>query len=162
MPQLRGDDLAAAVLLESPQLPVVLMTGFAEEPTAVGVGPAAGQSPQGSVRLLAKPFAAADLLARLAEALAAAPQPGGGSPAPSAPTDRRPLRPATAAVTTVPARGQDRRARLRARTAGQREAERGEHPALPTPRTSAGPSPACRRSMFRKAFADGKSKVRAT
>jgi CheY-like chemotaxis protein len=77
MPQLRGDDLAAAVLLESPQLPVVLMTGFAEEPTAVGVGPAAGQSPQGSVRLLAKPFAAADLLARLAEALAAAPQPGG-------------------------------------------------------------------------------------
>jgi CheY-like chemotaxis protein len=39
MPQLRGDDLAAAVLAEAPHLPVVLMTGFAEEPTALGVAP---------------------------------------------------------------------------------------------------------------------------
>jgi signal transduction histidine kinase/ActR/RegA family two-component response regulator len=77
MPQLRGDDLAAAVLIEAPQLPVVLMTGFAEEPTGVGVSAATGQPVPPSVRLLPKPFAAAELLARVHEALAAAPGPGG-------------------------------------------------------------------------------------
>jgi nitrogen-specific signal transduction histidine kinase len=82
MPQLRGDDLAAAVLAEAPHLPVVLMTGFAEEPTALGAAPAppapSGGSATGpAVRLLAKPFAAAELLGRLGDALAAAPRPGG-------------------------------------------------------------------------------------
>jgi nitrogen-specific signal transduction histidine kinase/CheY-like chemotaxis protein len=82
MPQLRGDDLAAAVLAEAPHLPVVLMTGFAEEPTALGVAPvtpapAGGAATGPAVRLLAKPFAAAELLGRLGDALAAAPRPGG-------------------------------------------------------------------------------------
>jgi nitrogen-specific signal transduction histidine kinase/ActR/RegA family two-component response regulator len=77
MPQLRGDDLAAAVLAESPGLPVVLMTGFAEEPAALGVAPASGQPVGPLVRLLAKPFAAADLLAKVAESLVAASRPGG-------------------------------------------------------------------------------------
>ena len=76
MPQLRGDDLAAAVLAESPHLPTVLMTGFAEEPTAVGATSEGGR-PAAAVRLLAKPFAAADLLGRVAEALSASPRPGG-------------------------------------------------------------------------------------
>jgi CheY-like chemotaxis protein len=77
MPQLRGDDLAAAVLGESPHFPVVLMTGFAEEPTAVGLGPDSGAPVGPSVRVLAKPFAAADLLGRISEALAASPGPRG-------------------------------------------------------------------------------------
>ncbi len=77
MPRMRGDEFAAAVRAESPHLPVVLMTGYAEEPTAAGVVPDAGQPSSASVRLLAKPFAAADLLARLGEVLAAAPRPGG-------------------------------------------------------------------------------------
>jgi hypothetical protein len=65
------------VLAESPGLSVVLMTGFAEEPAALGVAPASGQSVGPLVRLLAKPFAAADLLAKVAESLVAASRPGG-------------------------------------------------------------------------------------
>jgi len=73
MPQLRGDDLAAAVRAESVHFPVVLMTGFAEEPTAPGGEPAAEPAAVPSVRLLAKPFAAVDLLTCVTDALAAAP-----------------------------------------------------------------------------------------
>jgi CheY-like chemotaxis protein len=69
MPQLRGDDLAAAVLVESPNFPVVLMTGFAEEPTAAGLAPDTRAPVAPSVRVLAKPFAAADLLGRIGEVL---------------------------------------------------------------------------------------------
>jgi nitrogen-specific signal transduction histidine kinase/ActR/RegA family two-component response regulator len=71
MPQLRGDDLAAAVRAESPEFPVLLMTGFAEEPTGGGSAPASAP-----LRLLTKPFAAAELLARVTEALADAPRRG--------------------------------------------------------------------------------------
>lgn len=69
MPHLRGDTLAAQVLAERANFPVVLVTGFAEEPTG---GESAGDAaaPRGA-GLLAKPFAAADLLAHVAAALAA-------------------------------------------------------------------------------------------
>ncbi len=75
MPQLRGDELAAAVHAEAARLPVVLMTGYAEEPTA-GAGES-GQRWSPPVRLLAKPFAADELLGRVSEVLADAPRSGG-------------------------------------------------------------------------------------
>lgn len=75
MPHLRGDALARAVRADQPDLPVVLMTGFGEElslqPAFAG-GAAAGDDAQPlHVPVLAKPFAAAELLGHVAASLAA-------------------------------------------------------------------------------------------
>jgi CheY-like chemotaxis protein len=68
MPHLRGDALAEVVRVERPGFPVVLVTGFAEEPS----GPALeGEGSPRGVAVLAKPFAAADLLAHVTAAIAA-------------------------------------------------------------------------------------------
>jgi signal transduction histidine kinase/FixJ family two-component response regulator len=71
MPRLRGDALAALVIAERADLPVVLMTGFGDEP--VGIPSSAANGGQGTgltaVAPLAKPFAAAELLGRVALAL---------------------------------------------------------------------------------------------
>ncbi|HEY0780799.1 MAG TPA: response regulator [Gemmatirosa sp.] len=79
MPHLRGDALARAVRAERPELPVVLMTGFAEEPsvrgaTADGIGLTPrtdGSGELGDVPVLAKPFGSAELLGHVAASLAA-------------------------------------------------------------------------------------------
>ncbi len=73
MPRLRGDLLAEAVRRERPELPVILMTGFADDPSrggAVSIDAAAD-------RPLAKPFSGVELLERVAAALPAL----AGSPA---------------------------------------------------------------------------------
>ena len=69
MPHLRGDALARAVRADRPDLPVLLITGFGEEPggLADAAGPRAPDLP-----VLGKPFTAAELLARVAGSLAAA------------------------------------------------------------------------------------------
>ncbi len=69
MPQLRGDEVAAAVHAEAPEFPVVFMTGFAEEPTGLRTG---DRMAARCVRVLPKPFAADELLARVGEVLDAA------------------------------------------------------------------------------------------
>ncbi len=72
MPHLRGDALARAVRADRPELPVVLMTGFGEEPSLhlAFAGEDAAARPL-DVPVLAKPFAAAELLAHVAASLAA-------------------------------------------------------------------------------------------
>ncbi len=83
MPHLRGDALARAVRAERPDLPVVLITGFGEEPSAhdpahdsarsPGQDAAAGWSEAPlEVPVLGKPFTTAELLGRVAASLAAA------------------------------------------------------------------------------------------
>ena len=71
MPRLRGDALAALVSAESPGLPVVLITGYGDEPAAHGDGRNGSDAPMRLVPL-AKPFTAGGLLERIAAALAAA------------------------------------------------------------------------------------------
>lgn len=82
MPHLRGDALARAVRTDQPGFPVVLMTGFGEEPLlqrafvdghATDSGDAAADVFAGplDVPVLAKPFAVAELLGRVAASLAA-------------------------------------------------------------------------------------------
>ena len=80
MPHLRGDALARAVRADRPELPVVLMTGFGEDPAAWGErhtdGTADGASDGAlDVPVLAKPFATAELLGHVAASLAAAERP---------------------------------------------------------------------------------------
>ncbi len=79
MPHLRGDALARAIRADRPELPVVFMTGFGEEPFLHIVpddGHVTPPRPDGEVELvdvpvLAKPFGAADLLGHVAASLAA-------------------------------------------------------------------------------------------
>ena len=81
MPHLRGDALARAVRAERPDLPVVLMTGFGEEPLLqpafaapefAGEGYGGGEAARPiDAPVLAKPFAAAELLGHVAASLAA-------------------------------------------------------------------------------------------
>ena len=84
MPHLRGDALARAVRSDEPALPVVLMTGFGEDPfvagglydNATGGRDASTRETPLDAPVLAKPFGAAELLGHVAASLAA----GRGSP----------------------------------------------------------------------------------
>ena len=80
MPHLRGDALARAVRIDEPALPVVLMTGFGEEPFAHGAmhhdfvdapDRLTDHEQPLDAPVLAKPFGAAELLGHVAASLAA-------------------------------------------------------------------------------------------